>query len=205
MRIVGLTGSIGCGKSHVSSVLCSLGAAVIDGDAISHELTSPSGPALPRLREPFGDGVFQRDGALDRKKLGALVFSDAQARERLNAVMQPMILREIHRLIAEYRESGTPVVFLDMPLLFEEGLDRLCDTVWCVYLPPDIQAERIMARDGMSREAALARMASQLSSAEKKARSQVIIDTCGTLNETAAKIPPLYAEEVRLSMSEGKG
>ncbi|GEM_PF-231778 len=195
MRIIGLTGSIGCGKSHVSSVLSSLGACIIDGDRISRSLTAPGGQALPGIRRLFGDKVFQRD-ILDRRALGSLVFSSASAREQLNSLMQPLIYQEIQRQLADAGARSCPVAVLDMPLLFEAGLDSLCDTVWCVYLPEDLQIRRIMERDGMSETDARNRIASQMPAEEKKRRSQVIIDTSGTLEETAELIPPLYRKEL---------
>ncbi|MBR2288716.1 MAG: dephospho-CoA kinase [Clostridia bacterium] len=196
MRILGLTGSIGTGKSHVSSVLASLGACIIDGDQITRELQLPGGRALPALREAFGDGIFLEDGALNRKALGAIVFSDAKERAKLDALMQPLILSVIRERLHEAERSGCPVAVLDMPLLFEAGLDGMCDSIWCTYLPLETQIGRIMQRDGISREAAMARIASQLSPEEKKRRSQIVIDTCGTLDETAKLIPALYAQEL---------
>ncbi len=193
MYILGLTGSIGCGKSHVSSVLRQLGACIIDGDQISHSLTASHGEALPAIRETFGDDVFSH-GELDRKALGRLVFSDPAALSLLNSILHPLIFSQIHVQIQRAREKSTVLCVLDMPLLFETGLDTLCDSVWCVYLPEDIQVERIMARDGCTAEDAHARIASQMSSEEKKSRSQTVIDTRGTLCETAETVKRLYSE-----------
>ena len=122
MRTIGLTGGIACGKSNVSSELRRLGAFVIDGDVISRELTAPGGAALPAIREAFGGSVFAAPDVLDRKALGALIFSDGAARERLDAVMQPLILREILRRMDEARAKGEALCVLDMPLLYEKGL-----------------------------------------------------------------------------------
>ena len=195
LRIIGLTGSIGCGKSHVSSVLSSLGACIIDGDRISHMLTALDGAALPGIRQIFGNGVFQRD-ILDRRALGALVFSDPAARQKLDNLMQPLILQEIQRQLAQAQARNDPVAVLDMPLLFETGLDSLCDTVWCVWLPEALQIRRIMERDGLTEAETRARIASQLPGDEKRRRSQVVIDTSGTLEETARLIPDLYQKEL---------
>ena len=201
MKIIGLTGGIACGKSNVSNALRELGAFIIDGDAIAHDITRPGGMALPALREAFGNGVFTADGALNRRALGALVFSDNQARATLDGVMQPMIRQEIQRLMAQAREQSTSLCVLDMPLLYETGLDAWCDRVWCVTLPRETQLERLMFRDGLTRQEAEARVSSQLPAEEKAARAQVVIDTSGTIGYTKAMIPPLYAEEVRLASS----
>lgn len=197
MRIVGLTGGIACGKSNVSDALREMGAAVVDGDKLSRELTDRDGAALPALRAAFGPGVFRPDGTLDRRALGRVVFADDEARARLDALMHPYLESLILSRIGQARENGDAVCVLDMPLLYEAGLDRLCDTVWCVYLPEETQLRRLMARDGFTREEAEARLRSQLPAAEKARRAQVVIDTGGSIDYTKAMLPALYAKELR--------
>ena len=199
MRTVGLTGSIACGKSNVSAVLRELGAAVVDGDLLSRELTAPGGPALPAIREAFGGGVFLSDGTLYRRALGDVVFASDAARKRLDGLMQPLLRSLILRRMEEARAGGAKICVLDMPLLFEAGLDALCDTVWCVHLPREEQLRRLMARDGLTLSRAEARLRSQLSSEEKAARAQVVIDTSGSIDDTRAMIPALYARELALA------
>ena len=199
MRTIGLTGSIACGKSNVSAVLRELGAAVVDGDLLSRELTTPGGPALPAIREAFGGGVFHADGTLNRRALGDVVFASDDARKRLDSLMQPLLRSLILRRMEEARAGGAKICVLDMPLLFEAGLDTLCDTVWCVHLPREEQLRRLMARDGLTLSRAEARLRSQLSSEEKAARAQVLIDTSGSIDETRAMIPALYARELALA------
>ena len=201
MRIIGLTGGIACGKSNVSSVLRSLGAWIIDGDEISRELSAPDGMALPKIRSAFGDEVFLPDGTLNRKALGSLVFSDRAARECLDSIMQPLIKERIINGITEAKKAGCPVCILDMPLLYEKGLDSLCDRVWCVSLPEHLQLSRLMERDGLSREEALSRMRSQMSASEKAARAEVVIDTSGPIDYTQSMIPPLYRQELLLDQT----
>ena len=199
MRTIGLTGSIACGKSNVSAVLRELGAAVVDGDLLSRELTAPGGPALPAIRKAFGDGVFLPDGTLNRRALGDVVFASDAARQRLDGLMQPLLRSLILRRMEEARAGGAKICVLDMPLLFEAGLDALCDTVWCVQLPREEQLRRLMARDGLTLSQAEARLRSQLSSEEKAARAQVVIDTSGSIDDTRAMIPALYARELALA------
>ena len=199
MRTIGLTGSIACGKSNVSAALRDLGAAVVDGDLLSRELTAPGGKALPAIRQAFGGGVFHGDGTLNRRALGDMVFASVEARARLDGLMQPLLRSLILRRMEEARAGGAKICVLDMPLLYEAGLDALCDTVWCVHLPRDEQIRRLMARDGLTLQQAEARLRSQLSSDEKAARARVVIDTSGSIDETRAMIPVLYARELALA------
>lgn len=199
MRTIGLTGSIACGKSNVSAALRDLGAAVVDGDLLSRELTAPGGKALPAIRRTFGGGVFHGDGTLNRRALGDMVFASVEARTRLDSLMQPLLRALILRRMEEARAGGAKICVLDMPLLYEAGLDALCDTVWCVHLPRDEQIRRLMARDGLTLPQAEARLRSQLSSDEKAARARVVIDTSGSIDETRAMIPALYARELALA------
>lgn len=196
MKVLGLTGGIACGKSTISLTLRELGAVIVDGDVLSRELTADGGLALSAIREAFGAGVFRPDGTLDRRALGAVVFSDDTARERLDRIMQPLLRRLILRDIAAARDSGAKVCVLDMPLLYEKGLDMLCDRVWCAVLPRETQIERLMARDGFTREAAEARLRSQLPTAEKAARADVVIDTSGTIRYTKECVMALYTKEI---------
>ena len=199
MRTIGLTGSIACGKSNVSAALRELGAAVVDGDLLSRELTAPGGKALPAIRQAFGGGVFHGDGTLNRRALGDMVFASGEDRARLDSLMQPLLRSLILRRMEEARAGGAKICVLDMPLLYEAGLDTLCDTVWCVHLPRDEQIRRLMARDGLTLQQAEARLRSQLSSDEKAARARVVIDTSGSIDETRAMIPALYARELALA------
>lgn len=203
MRVIGLTGGIACGKSNVSGVLAGLGARIIDGDVISRELTAPGGSALAPLREAFGDAVFCADGTLDRQALGTLIFGVDAARDRLDAIMQPLIRRRIVTLLDKARAEDAPAAVLDMPLLYEKHLEPLCDVVWCVYLPREMQLERLMARNGYTRAQAAARIASQLSADEKARRADVVIDTSGTIQQTQAMIPALYAAELAADAKGG--
>lgn len=199
MRVIGLTGGIACGKSNVSETLRDLGAVIIDGDVLSRELTAPGGEALPAIRARFGDGVFHEDGTLNRRRLGAVIFGNDEARLALDHIMQPLLWALIRRRMEEARAAGSAICVLDMPLLYEAGLDALCDTVWCVYIPEETQIERLMARDGFTREEALSRLRSQMPAKEKAEKAQVVIDTSGSISYTKAMLPELYARELRLA------
>lgn len=205
MRVIGLTGSIACGKSNVSETLAALGASVIDGDQLCRELQAPGGEALPLLRERFGDAVFEADGSLNRKALGSAVFGRPEKLTQLNAIMQPLIRQLTCRRMDEARARGDALCVLDMPLLYETGMDALCDRVWCVWLPRDLQLQRLMVRDHLSLEAANARLASQLSADEKAARAQVVIDTSGSIGYTKAMVPALYQAELSQAAQSSRG
>lgn len=205
MLILGLTGSIACGKSTISLTLREQGAVIIDGDVLSRELTKPGGAALPAIRERFGADVFQPDGTLDRRALGDVIFRDDAAREALDGIMQPLLRRMILEGIAKARADGAAVCVLDMPLLYEKGLDSLCDRVWCAWLPRETQLQRLMTRDGFTREQALMRLDSQMSPDEKAARADVIIDTSGSIQYTKGCILELYAREVSPSAADLSG
>ena len=196
MRIIGLTGGIACGKSNISQTLAELGATIVDGDLLSRELTAPGGAALPDIRSAFGEGVFLPDGTLHRRALGAVIFGDAQARKTLDDIMQPRLWQLIEQRIEEARAAQAPLCVLDMPLLYEAGLDRLCNRVWCAWIPRETQLERLMARDGFTLEEAEARLRSQMPADEKAARADVVIDTSGSIGYTKSMIPDYYAAEL---------
>lgn len=197
MIVLGLTGGIACGKSTISLTLAELGAVIVDGDMLSRELTAPGGAALPAIRAAFGDGVFHPDGTLNRRALGAIVFADDQARDTLDGIMQPKLREMILRAISDARTSGAAACVLDMPLLYEKDLDSLCDRVWCAYVPRDTQLERLMLRDGFTREEAEQRLRSQLPADKKAAKADVVIDTSGPIQYTKGSVISLFAKEVR--------
>ena len=197
MRVIGLTGSIACGKSTVSEYLSSQGFTVIDGDRLSRELMVPGSPVLSEVRSVFGSRVFNPDGSLNRRQLGSLVFRDPEARKALDDLMSPHLQSLTEQRLESVRRSGQPLCFLEMPLLFEKGYNRYCDTVWTVWLPQDIQLQRLMNRDGFTREEALQRMGAVMSSDEKAARANRVIDNSGTPDQTLETVSALLAEELR--------
>ena len=201
MRLIGITGSIACGKSTVSREIIRRGFPVIDGDSLSRELTGPGGPAMREIRAVFGDRYVLPDGSLDRRAMGRLVFSSAEARSRLDQLMAPYLRAATESRIDSVRSSGAALCFLDMPLLFEKGYDRYCDAVWCVWLPEDLQLSRLMQRDGYSREEALSRIRSVLSSDEKADLSSVIIDNSGTVEDTLQQVADQLSVEMARSGS----
>ena len=196
MRVIGITGSIACGKTTVSRELIRQGFPVIDGDRIARELTSSRGPAMESIRSAFGDSYISQDGSLNRRLMGQLVFSDPGARERLDQVMAPFLYHSVMQEIENVRSSGSPLCFLDMPLLYEKGYDRYCDTVWCVWLPEDMQLQRLMKRDGFTRGEALSRMRAVMSSDQKADLAPVVIDNSGSVEDTLSRVSELLETEM---------
>ena len=189
--LLGLTGGIGCGKSEAAAYLASLGAAHIDADAISRSLTAPGGAALDAVRARFGGAVFRPDGALDRAALGAVVFASEAARRDLEAIVHPRVRRRMEEEIAAAARRGDRVAVLDVPLLFETGMDALCGEVWTVSASAETQLARVMAR-GLTEEQARARIASQMASEERSARAARTILTDRPIKETRAELASLY-------------
>lgn len=198
--VIGLTGGIGCGKTEAAKHLESLGAARLDADGISRALTAAPGSegsphcgaALPRIRETFGEGVFRPDGTLDRAALAARVFSDAADRRKLEGILHPMVQRAMLDGMDAAARSGARAVILDVPLLFETGMDALCDETWALYAGRETQIARLAARDRMSREDAEARIDSQLSTQERVERATHAISTEQPIEKTRAELTQLY-------------
>ena len=190
--VIGLTGGISTGKSNLSSALKRAGAKVIDADEISRSLTAPGGDALPLIRQAFGNRVFEGEN-LDRRALGELVFGNPEKRQILNGIVHPMVFEKTR---AEIAASEEPVI-LDVPLLFECGMDEWCDEIWCAYVPQKIQAKRLMARDGLSYRQAMNRIHSQMPTLEKAKRADRVIRTTGSREESAQIVLSLWQETLQ--------
>ena len=189
--VLGLTGGIGCGKSEAARHLESLGAAHIDADAISRALTAPGGEALPAIRREFGDQVFSPDGTLDRRAMAEIVFADAAAKARLEGIIHPLVLARTLEAIAR---ADARVAVLDVPLLFESGMDALCGEVWAMSADAATQIQRVRERDGLTEAQARARIANQMPMARRNARAARVIDSARPIEETRSELTRLYRE-----------
>ncbi len=188
MYRIGLTGGVGCGKSTVSSYLKELGIPIIDGDKLAREAVTPGSDAMKKIRAVFGDGVFTEDGALDRRKVADLVFSDEEKRQQLNAIIHPFIWHRTQEELYKAEVAGAKAVVLDMPLLLEIGWHLRVEAVWVVYVPQEIQIQRVMGRDGFTREQVMDRIGKQMATADKLKYADVVIDNSGTVEETRAQV-----------------
>ena len=191
--LIGLTGSIGAGKSTVAARLKALGAYVIDADEIAREVSSYGSEGLTAIVSGFGEGVLQVNGTLDRKKLAAIVFAEDEKRLALNAILHPRILNAMReRAAGVLAADKNAVVVYDMRLLIETGEYMHVDSVWLVIACDETRIARVMARDACTKEEALRRIAAQMPQEEKRAYAHEIIDNSGDLNALYARVDALY-------------
>ena len=190
---MGLTGGIGSGKSTVANLLAQLGAAVLDADAISRALTAPHGLAIDAIRQAFGADFVTPAGALDRERMRTLVFADPGAKQRLEAIIHPLVAQETSRQALAAQASGRQCLVFDVPLLVESGRWRQnVDQVLVVDCLPETQISRVMARSALSREAVLAIMASQANRVTRlHAADAVIFNDTLTLDDLAGEVRAL--------------
>jgi len=195
MKVIGLTGGIGSGKSTVSGFLKELGAAVIDADKVGHEALKPNTEAWREAVVAFGKEILTPEGSIDRGKLGEIVFADPEALARLNQIAHPRISAMVKAQLEEHRRRGEKVVVLDAPLLLEVGRPSLADEVdevWVTIAPEATVLKRLKAKSGMSESEALARIRSQMPVSEKVKQADVVIDTDCRLDELKEKVKKLW-------------
>ena len=198
MKVIGLTGGIGAGKSTVTNYLRKQGYLVIDADAIAHQITEKGSPALKKIALCFGAEVLYEDGSLNRKKLAAFVFSDEEKKRQLEQLTTVEVVYIIKPQIEDLRKKGKQdIVFVDAPLLFETGADKLTDMVWLVDADMEARISRVMDRDGTSREAVVSRVQNQMDSSEKKKLSAEIIDNSKGKEELYQQIEYLLMRYVK--------
>ena len=183
-RIIGLTGNIACGKSLVLGILAELGARTVDADALAREATAVGGPAYDAVRERFGPSIVLPSGEIDRRRLGGIVFADPKALADLEGLIHPHVRARIRALISEADDA----LVVDAIKLIESGLAELCDEVWVVTCARTQQLDRLMARNGYSREEALLRIEAQGAQEDKVARADVLIANDGTREETRRRV-----------------
>lgn len=195
IRIIGLTGGIASGKSSVARLIEERGVPVIDADQLAREAVKPGSPALECIAAVFGREVVSADGTLDRKRLGALVFADADKRRQLETILHPEIRRLGEEQIDRAAAAGQRVLVYMTPLLIEAGAADRVDEIWVVTVRPEIQLRRLMARDGIDRAAAQRIIDSQMPLAEKAAHGRILIDNSGTPQETRQLLADIWKKE----------
>ncbi len=192
---IGLTGGIASGKSTVSGILREHGILVIDADQVARQIVQPGEPAYRELVAHFGPEIILPDGQIDRQRLGQIIFADRVARQRLNEITHLRVQRQMDKLTERAEQSGyrLPIV-LDIPLLIESNLQHTVDEIWLVAVPPEIQVERLMARNQLSRDQALARVDSQLPLTAKLPWASEVIDNSASLAHTREQVAQSLAQ-----------
>ena len=199
MRIYGLTGNIGSGKSTVARQLARRGVPVVDADLLAREVVQPGQPALREIAARF-PGVVSADGQLDRKALGARVFADEAERRALNAIVHPRIAQETAARMARLAEEGHPLAVYEAALIVENGMQAGLDGLIVVTVPPELQLQRLLLRDGLPEAEARARIASQLPAEEKIRLADFVIDNTGSQEALVLQVEALLR---KLGFSEG--
>lgn len=203
IKVLGLTGGIGTGKSTAAEYLKEMGFAHIDADQIGRDITADGSPMLPVLDNIFGPSgefgkegfdILNKDGSLDRKVLASLVFTDMDRKLKLDEVMFKAIIAEVDRQIELLAEKKPEGIMIDAPLLFEAGLDSRCDMVILIVADIDIRIHRVCQRDDATEQEVRNRINSQMSDEEKKSRSHIIIDNSGTLEDLEMQLEKFFAE-----------
>lgn len=199
MLRVGLTGSIGVGKSFVASVFVELGCHVLDADLTAREVVMPGTPGLKVITHEFGEEILNTDGTLDRKRLGALVFADENERQRLNYILHPFIIaRQDEIMNAWEAEDPDGIGIIDAALMIESGGYKRFDKLIVVHCRPEVQLERLMLRDKLSREEAERRINSQMPQEEKQKFADYLIDTSDGFDLTRARTVEVYNQLIRV-------
>ncbi len=202
MLKIALTGGPGSGKSTVARMFRDLGAQVIDADEVAHAVVAKGTPAWEELRREFGPDYFQEDGSLDRAKLSHLVFQDAGARQKLNVIVHPRVTREIARRLEELAARGVKLVLVEVPLLYEAGLEKNYEKVIVVDAGAEEQMERLTARDGRPAQEAAGIIQAQLPLSAKKARADLVVDNRNSLENTRAQVKKLW-QQLKIQLDKG--
>jgi len=187
LKLIGLTGGAGSGKSTVAAMFRELGAAIVDADEATHAVYAPGTDGFEAVVEEFGD-EFVRDGAIDRGKLGAFVFENPEALRRLNAIVHPRVRQWMADRTAQAVEDGAEVVIQDVPLLFENGLQGLYSSTVLVYATAETQLRRLVEQRGLTSDRALKMLAAQMPIQEKRSLADIVIDNNGTRDETRDQV-----------------
>ncbi len=201
MKVIGLTGGIGSGKSTVSGFLAELGAVIINADEVGHEVFKPDTQGWRQVVTAFGRQILKTNGEIDRNKLGEIVFTDSEALARLNSLVHPLVYEVVKAQLEQYRQEGVGVVVLEVPLLIDVPLAKKAgepslldevDEVWVTEAPEATVLERLKGRAGLSETESLARIRSQLPSEERLRRADVVIDTNCRLDELKLRVKELW-------------
>ncbi len=195
MKIIGLTGGIGTGKSTVSRFLVEMGAVVINTDEVAHEALQSDIELQQEIAADFGDQILTTEDMIDRKRLGEIVFTNPYALARLNRIMHPRLYETVQAQLENYRQQQAEVIILEVPLLIEAGWTSLVDEVWITVAPEATVLKRLQRQVGLSAKQALARIRSQMPTQERIKHADVVIDTDCRLDELKARAAQLWSEK----------
>ncbi len=193
MRIIGLTGGIACGKSTVAKILSGFGVRICDADVLAKAAVRSGSDGLQAVVKAFGASFLAPDGELDRAKLGSLVFSNPKAKSKLERIVHPLVRRSTEEQLAAWRKAGAEAAVVMAPLLLEAGMENLVDEVWVVVAPLEAQLDRLSGRNGLPKEAALARIASQWPQEEKRRRADLVIANDGSPEDLVRKVTDIWS------------
>ena len=188
MKIIGLTGGIGSGKSTVAQFLAELGAVVLDVDKVGHEALEPGSEAWEQIVNEFGKGILKAGDKIDRAKLGKIVFNNHEALMRLNRIIHPVMDNMVEAKLEEYRHKGVKVVVLEAAAMMEAGRASIADEIWVVIAPESAVLKRLSERDGRSEDESKARILAQMPAQQRILHGGVIIDTDCSLDELKARV-----------------
>ena len=197
MLVIGLTGSIGTGKSEATRVLQELGAEVINADQVGHEAYTPHTESWNAVVDAFGRDILQPDGEIDRRKLGAIVFADPAQLAKLNGIMHPRMADMVAEKTEQMRSRGVQVVVVEAALMFEAGWETLVDEVWATDSPLEIVFERLMSRNGMDEQEVRKRIGSQMDIQERLDRADVVVDNSGDVAALEATVKSLWKSRIK--------
>ena len=201
---IGLTGGIASGKSTVLTYFKDKGIPYIDADIVAREVVEPGTEGLKAIVDTFGSHVLHADGTLNREALGAIVFHNEEKRQLLNSCLKTHIRNRIMELTSQYEQGNTPILIYDIPLLIEGEWYTMMDEVWLVYVNEMTQIERLMSRNGYTREDALARINSQMRLDDKRAYADIIVDNNGTPHDLTVQLNTIWNERIETVLQESK-
>jgi len=197
MLVIGLTGSIGTGKSVAADYLARLGGSVIDADQVGHEAYTPQSDAWHKVVGAFGDEILEPNKEINRNKLGAIVFSNPDQLARLNQIMHPMMACMVENKIKDLRGEGAEVVVLEAALLFEAGWDSLVQEVWVIDSPEELVIQRLSDRNGFTQQEIRKRISSQMDRSERLSRADCVINNSGDIPQMESAIDDLWNSRVK--------
>tara|TARA_B100001123_G_scaffold249577_1_gene278632 strand:- start:3717 stop:4319 length:603 start_codon:yes stop_codon:yes gene_type:complete len=197
MISIGLTGGMGSGKTEASRILSDLGADIIYADEVGHRAYLQNTETWQELVANFGEDILQADGEIDRRKLGAIVFSDREHLDKLNSIVHPRMYRMLQEMLRGFSENGAKVVVLEAAILIEADWLSLVDEVWAIEVPELVAVERIKLRTGLEEEEIRKRLRSQLTNEDRSKKADQVIDNSGDINELRRKIDLIWSTRIK--------